>query len=112
VYRVAEVEALEERLGDHDRALAARERVIELLRRLSQRVLGPERGVDVAQLRALELGQLASGVAQSVGLPTREKQALLEADTLAERLESLAGALDFHLALLERTPAEGPETVH
>jgi Lon protease-like protein len=112
LYRVAEVEALEEQLGERDRALAARERVIELLRRLSQRMLGPERGVDVAQLRALELGQLASGVAQSVGLPTREKQALLEADTLAERLESLAGALDFQLALLERTPAEGPETVH
>jgi hypothetical protein len=111
-YRVAEVEALEERLGDRARALAARERVIELLLRLSRRMLGPERSVDVAQLRALELGQLASGVAQSVGLPTREKQALLEANTLAERLESLVCALDFHLALLERTAAEGSGTVH
>jgi Lon protease-like protein len=112
LYRVAEVVPLEERLGDRDEALRARERVIDLLVQLTTRMLGPERGVDVEQLRALELAQLASGVAQSVGLPTREKQALLEADTLAERLERLAGALDFHLALLERAPAAGPETVH
>jgi len=112
LYRVAEVAALEERLGDRDVALRARERVIELLVQLTARMLGPERSVDVEQLRALELAQLAGGVAQSVGLPTREKQALLEADTLAERLERLASALDFHLALLERAPAGGPETVH
>ena len=112
LYRVAEVEALEERLGDRDVALRARERVIELLVQLTERMLGPERGIDVEQLRALELAQLASGVAQSVGLPTREKQALLEADTLAERLERLASALDVHLALLDRAPAGGPETVH
>ena len=112
LYRVAEVVALEERLGDRDEALRSRERVIDLLVQLTTRMLGPERGLDVEQLRALELAQLASGVAQSVGLPTREKQALLEADTLAERLERLASALDFHLALLERTTAAGPETVH
>jgi Lon protease-like protein len=112
LYRVAEVAALEERLGDRDVALRARERVIELLVQLTERMLGPERGIDVEQLRALELAQLAGGVAQSVGLPTREKQALLEADSLAERLERLAGALDFHLALLEHAAAGGPETVH
>jgi Lon protease-like protein len=112
LYRVAEVTALEERLGDRDDALRARDRVIELLVQLTRRMLGPERGIDVEHLHALELAQLASGVAQSVSLPTREKQALLEADTLAERLERLGSALDFHLALLERAAAGGPETVH
>jgi Lon protease-like protein len=112
LYRVAEVSPLEERVGDQDCALRARERVIGLVVRLARRVLGPERSVDVEQLRALELAQLASGVAQSVGLPTREKQAVLEADTLAERLDRLASALDFHLALLERAAAGGPESVH
>jgi uncharacterized protein len=112
LYRVAEVEALEEQLGDSEAALRARDRVIELLVQLAARTLGAERGIDVAQLRALALPHFASGVAQSVALPTREKQALLEAPTVAERLERLAGALDFHLALGERGPFPGPETVH
>jgi hypothetical protein len=51
-------------------------------------------------------------VAQSTNLPTREKQALLEAGSLAERLERLAGALDFHLTLLQAAPAERSETLH
>ena len=75
-------------------------------------MLAAGQGLDVEQLRALELAHFASGVAQAVALPTREKQALLEAPTLAARLEQLAGALDFHLALLARAPADGPETVH
>ena len=50
--------------------------------------------------------------ALSVALPTREKQSLLEASTLAERLTRLAGALDFHLALLDSHAAGGPETLH
>jgi Lon protease-like protein len=112
LYRVAEVAALEDSLGDRDGALRARERVIELLVQLTERALGRDQAVDVEQLRALELAQLAGGVAQAVGLPTREKQALLEADTVAERLEQLAGALDFQLALLERAPGGGPETLH
>ncbi len=112
LYRIAEVDPLEEPLGDRASALRARDRVIELLAQLAERMLGTEQSLDVAQLRALELAQFASGVTQAVALPTREKQALLEAPTLAARLEQLAGALDFHLALLERAPAAGPETVH
>jgi hypothetical protein len=112
LYRVAEVELLAERHGDPDAVLRARDRAIELLVRLTARALGPERAVAETELRALEPAQFAAGVAQSVGLPTPEKQALLEVDTLAERLERLAAALDFHLALLERAPAGGPETLH
>jgi len=112
LYRVAEVEALEERLGDPDAAERARDRVIELLVQLASRTLGGERGIDVAQLRALALAHFAGAVGQSVALPTREKQALLEAPSVAERLERFASALDFHLALAESAPAAGPETVH
>jgi len=112
LYRMAEVERLEEQLGERDDGLRARDRVVELLVQLTERTLGATRGIDVEQLRALDLAQLAGGVAQSVSLPTPEKQALLEANTLAERLERLASALDFHLALLAHAPTSGPETVH
>jgi hypothetical protein len=47
-----------------------------------------------------------------VNLPTREKQALLEAASTEERLARLAGALDFQLAWLARPAAGGSETVH
>jgi Lon protease-like protein len=112
LYRLAEIEPLDESPGDPDSALRARDRVVELLDQLAERLLGAERGADALQLRALGLAQFAAGVAQAVALPTREKQALLEADTIQARLERLAGALDFHLALLGRTLADEPETVH
>jgi hypothetical protein len=112
LYRLAEIAPLEERYGDGADVVRARDRSIELLARLITRLLGAEKAVDPAELRALEPAQFAAGVAQSLGLPVREKQALLEADTLAERLERLAAALDFQLALLERAPTGGPETLH
>ena len=111
LYRVAEIEALAEEVGDEAAALRARDRVVALLVRLAERT-GSERVLDTNQLRTLGLAQLATGVAQSVHLPTREKQSLLEAPTLAERLERLAGTLDFHLTLLDRNQPEGPETLH
>jgi uncharacterized protein len=112
LYRIAEVEPLEERPGDAEAAARARDSVVELLDRLAVRLLGADRGVDAPQLRALGLAQFAAGVAQAVALPTPEKQALLEAESVEARLERLAGALDFHLALLGRALADGPETVH
>jgi Lon protease-like protein len=112
LYRIAEVDALDEPLGDRAAALEARDRVIELLGRLAERTLGGEAGLDTEPLRALELAHFASGVAQSVALPTREKQALLEAPSVAARLQQLAAALDFHVALQERGPGGGAETVH
>jgi len=112
LYRVAEVEPLGEEVGDRESAHRARDRVIELLAQIAERSLGRGHGVDREQLAALDLAHFASGVAGAVALPTREKQSLLEAATLAERLERLAGALDFHLAVLAGHSARGPETVH
>ena len=112
LYRIAEIEPLQEQLGDEEAALHARDHVVELLAELARRTLGPVRPIDSDQLRALGLAHFASGVAQSLALPTREKQSLLEASTLAERLTRLAGALDFHLALLDHRAAGGPETLH
>ena len=112
LYRIAETEVLAEAPGDTARALALRDQVIDLLVRLSERTLEPGQAIDVAKLRSLELARFANAVCQSVNLPTREKQSLLEAPSVAERLERLATTLDFHLAWLARPDAEGSETVH
>jgi hypothetical protein len=112
LYRVAEIEQLQEDVGDAEAARRARDQVLDLLVRLTERRLGPKRSIDSGPLRALGLARFATSVAQSLALPTREKQSLLEAATLAERLERLAGALDFHLALLDRSAGGGPETLH
>jgi hypothetical protein len=112
LYRIAEAEPLPEAAGDAARASALRDQVIELLVRLSERTLAPGQAIDLARLRALEVTRFANAVSQSVNLPTREKQSLLEAASSEERLERLASALDFQLAWLGRPDAEGSETLH
>jgi Lon protease-like protein len=112
LYRIAEAEPMPEAAGDAARAAALRDQVIELLVRLSERTLEPGQAIDVARLRALELARFANAVSQSVNVPTREKQSLLEAASCEERLERLASVLDFHLAWAVRPDAEGPETLH
>ena len=112
LYRVAETEPLAEAPGDERRAAGLRDQVIELLVGLSERTLGRDQTIDVARLRALELARFANAVSQAVTLPTREKQGLLEAASVEERLERLAGALDFQLAWRTRPAAGGSETVH
>ena len=112
LYRIADAEPLPEASGDPAHATALRDQVIELLVRLSERALEPGQAIDVAKLRALAVGRFANAVAQSVNLPTREKQSLLEAASSAERLERLASALDFQLAWRGRRDAEGSETLH
>lgn len=112
LYRIAEAEVLVDEAGDPERARALHEQVIDLLVRLSERALAPGQAIDVAKLRALEPAQFANAVSQSVNLVAREKQSLLEAPSISERLERLAATLDFHLAWLGRPDAEGSETVH
>jgi Lon protease-like protein len=112
LYRVAEAEPLPEPSGDAAHAAALRDRVIDLLVRLTERTLEPGQAIDVERLRALELARFANAVTQSVSLPTREKQSLLEAASCEQRLERLASALDFHLAWAGRPGAEGSETLH
>ena len=112
LYRVAEVEALEETPGDAVQAEALRDRAIELLVRLTERTLEPDQALDTDRLRELAVGQFANVISQSVNLPAPEKQSLLEATTLSERLERLVSALDFHLTWLEQTGGSGSERVH
>lgn len=112
LYRLAEIEPLEDVTGDAEKAEALRERTLELLVRLTERTLEPGQALDTARLRTLEIGQFANVISQSVNLPTPEKQSLLEAATLSERLERLVGALDFQLAWLTHAPDGGSGRVH
>jgi Lon protease-like protein len=112
LYRVAEVEPLEDDGGDGTRNGELRERAIELLIRLTERTLEEGQALDAVRLRALEIGRFANVISQSVNLPTPEKQSLLEADTVTERLERLVGALDFQLAWLAQAGDGGSERLH
>jgi Lon protease-like protein len=112
LYRIAEIEPLEDDPGDVTRAEELRDRAIELLVRLTERTMEEGQALDVGRLRALEIAQFANVISQSVTLPTPEKQSLLEADTVTERLERLVGALDFQLAWRSQAGDGGSERLH
>ncbi len=114
LYRVARVEELPEADGDPASAEALRARVVEQLEKIAHHALGPEgvRGFDSARLGALDPASFVNGVAQSIALPPQEKQGLLEADTIEERMRRLEGALGFHLAVRSQGASGSSETVH
>jgi Lon protease-like protein len=112
LYRIAEIEPLEDSPGDALRAEELRDGAIELLLRLTERTMEEGQALDVERLRALDVTQFANVISQSVTLPTPEKQSLLEADTVTERLERLVGALDFQLAWLSQPDDGGSERLH
>lgn len=105
LYRVAEVLPLAEALGEGARVEAQRRAVSDELGAL--RGANPEHHaeLDLERLRGLDAASFANGVAQALGLPPQEKQALLEADTIAERLERLAQTLSFYRSLSDRETA-------
>ena len=117
LYRIARVEVLEERLEDTARAEALRRRVIAHLEALAERASrqDPERTVrfDPGGLVGLDPASFVNTVSQALGLPAEEKQGLLEADGILERLERLEDALAFHLAAADDDAVGGgPHTLH
>lgn len=117
LYRVARVEVLEERLEDTARAEALRRQVIAHLEALAERASrqDPERAVrfDPGGLVGLDPASFVNTVSQALGLPAEEKQGLLEADGILERLERLEDALAFHLAAADDDAVGGgPRTLH
>ena len=110
LYRVADTEALDEPMGDEVRAETVRARVIEHLRVIANRgASASNEAMDLDGLARLELARFTNGVCQALALPPQEKQGLLEAPTLEERLIRLDGALAFHLAA---SGVPDPSTVH
>ena len=116
LYRLAEVESLEEAPPrDEDSAQLAerRARVVELLVDLAQRA-SPDSAVELPseQLEELDDATFANCLCQALGLAPAEKQGLLEANGVAERIERLENLLEFHLALLRSPGPDGPQTLH
>jgi Lon protease-like protein len=115
LYRLARVQMLPEApiddaaaSGVHD----ARTRVAQLLEDLVVPRVGPEQAKALGRLGALGDAQFANALSHSLGLPVEERQALLEADGPAARIEALEGTLSFHLARMRSTSTAGTDRVH
>lgn len=116
LYRVALVEVLEERFEDATRAERLRARVIERLQALAERTARREADegmrFDAGRLAELDPATFANTVSQALGLSAEEKQGLLEADGIVERLQRLDGVLAFHLAEPDEAASRGPRVLH
>jgi hypothetical protein len=111
LYRVAEVEWLDEPAGDEARAAALRDESLRDLEALLRGVPDANRDFDVARFAALEPARFAGEVCQALRLPGPEKQALLEARSAEERLERLAQTLAFYRAAAAASQPGDP-TLH
>lgn len=112
MYRLADVRWLDDPDGGsaHGRA-GLRERVLGHLRRLARRSQGGEE-VSLAELGEFDDGAFTHALCQALSLPPQEKQGLLEAASLTERLTQLEGLLAFYLASLDSSGPGGASTVH
>jgi Lon protease-like protein len=110
LYRIAEVELLEESPGDGAHAAAQRAEVSRELRAIVA-AEGADPSLDLARLEALDDTRFSCEVAHALRLPGPEKQSLLEAHTAAERLERAAHTLAFYRALAAGSSGGAP-TVH
>lgn len=108
-YRVADVELLGEALGDEALLRAQRSEVARQLDELLAE--SPERSadLDLEWLAGLDPASFANQLCQAIRLPPPEKQALLEAETIAARLQLLSQTLAFHQSLAGRA---GQHTLH
>jgi Lon protease-like protein len=88
-----------EEIGDLRLAEALRARLLERLRALASRDPDPDAETLAAgPLQGLDLRRFAGELCRVLGLPAAERQGLLEAGNIAERLERLDGFLAFHEA--------------
>lgn len=112
LYRLADARWLDDPDGGSaDGRAGLREGVLGHLRRLARRSQGGEE-VSLAHLGELDDGNFTNALCQALGLPPAEKQGLLEAASLTERLTQLEGLLAFHLAGLDSFDPRGASTVH
>jgi len=115
LYRIAEVAELEDPPGlDEGRSAKLRKEVVARLRQIARRSGSGELGeLPFERLEILDHASFANTLCQAIGFPTPEKQGLLEAGDVAERLARLEGLLAFHLASMSGPHQPGGrDTVH
>ncbi len=114
LYRIASVEMIGEpdATPDPPAVRDRRRRVVEMLETLARRATSGE-GVDIEseRLEQLDDATFTNALCAAIGLSAAEKQGLLEANGVSERLEKLESVLHFHV--LASSPAgEGTRTLH
>lgn len=101
LYRIAEVEFLEDRLASSDRPQLQqlRPQVIALAHRFVSQI-APARATafDAGHLTGVEDAVLASALCNALPFPAAEKQGLLECPGILERFQQLEALLRFQLA--------------
>ncbi len=114
LYRIGEFTPLGDPVHDPNACAELRRSVIAHLERIAAQNAGEALEHSIGRLESMEVAAFADGVCQALGLPTAEKQALLEADSIDERLVRLEAALGFHQAMVERGGSDesGPASVH
>ena len=101
LFRSARIEALDDALPDADRGQIAemRHEVFDQLRRLVERMPeGRARAPSEAQFDGVDNETLVNALCQAIDFHASEKQGLLEAESIRERLQRLTVLLRFRLA--------------
>ena len=111
LYRSAEIEPLEDQQptpGD-PRVSAQRDEVLTLLQRLA-----PDRAASLTRssFEHIDNTRFVNAFCQAAALPTLEKQQLLQANGVRERLDQLVSLLQFQLAGRSGSEAGSSGTVH
>ncbi len=114
LYRVARVESLPERAeaGDVAKLQALRGVALEHLSRLVRTATRGKRRFDASIFSDMDDTTMANALCQILDLTPTEKQALLEEDRVASRLDRLITLLEFRLAELRSDVEEPSRTVH
>jgi Lon protease-like protein len=115
LYRVADVELLEDPFPTAERARVAklRARVVELVRQLIERS-DPERAQQITPelFAGMDDAGFVNSLSSALSFAPSEKQGLLEAESVPARFDRLEGLLEFRLAELAVGGAQGSNSVH
>lgn len=115
LYRVARVAWLDDPYPDDDRDRVARlrTRIVEDVSVLARQT-EPERNgsLDPELFRGVDDVTLVNLLCNAFAMPTEDKQALLEADTIPDRYARLASLLSFQRAEIEGTGDAGSGRLH
>jgi Lon protease-like protein len=114
LYRRARAQTLEEVTHDDDvQGDRLRGSVIERLRELAEHGGGEQiEGLPFERLEQLDHPTFVNSVCQALGFPAAEKQGLLEANGVTQRLSRLEGLLAFHLAAMASPDPAASRTLH